>query len=145
MPYHTLLYHQVQAMVDDYLVIGFSFAVIFDIITGYVKAWFAKLTNRKTNSTKGLFGLVKHSIVLTGMLALYPYLISIGFDWVAQSLMAFLLYNYLVSIVENLGEIGVPIPDWLSKRLTKLQTDYNAKDYNPVTGDYKDEQQKEDK
>ena len=145
MPYHTLLYHQVQAMVDDYLVIGFSCAVIFDIITGYVKAWFAKLTNRKTNSTKGLFGLVKHSIVLTGMLALYPYLISIGFDWVAQSLMAFLLYNYLVSIVENLGEIGVPIPDWLSKRLTKLQTDYNAKDYNPVTGAYKDEQQKEDK
>ena len=131
-------------MVDDYLVIGFSFAVIFDIITGYVKAWFAKLTNRKTNSTKGLFGLVKHSIVLTGMLALYPYLISIGFGWVAQSLMAFLLYNYLMSIAENLGEIGVPIPTWLSSRLTKLQKDYDAKDYSPLTGAFKDDQ-KEDK
>lgn len=60
MPYHILMFHQIRYMVDDPLIIAFVWCVIIDVATGYIRSAFV----RKTNSTKGLFGLVKHTIVL---------------------------------------------------------------------------------
>lgn len=73
---------QVKHMVDDPLIVAFIGCVIADVITGYVRAAFV----RKTNSTKGLFGLVKHTIVLVTIISIYPYLISLGYAWLAQTI-----------------------------------------------------------
>lgn len=142
MPYHTLLYQQFMTMIDDYLVIGFCIFVFVDILTGYLKAWQAKLTNRKLNSTKGLFGLAKHTVVIVSMLMIYPFLLSIGMRYVAWGLIAALTLDYIVSITENCKEVGIKLPVWLTKHLTKAQSDYNAEDYNPLTGAYKRKEEK---
>lgn len=142
MPYHTLLYQQFMTMIDDYLVIGFCIFVFVDILTGYLKAWQAKLTNRKLNSTKGLFGLAKHTVVIVSMLMIYPFLLSIGMRYVAWGLIAALTLDYIVSITENCKEVGIKLPVWLTKHLTKAQNDYNAEDYNPLTGAYKRKEEK---
>lgn len=130
MPYHILMFRQVQQMVDDPLVIAFVWCVIVDVVTGYIRSAFI----RKTNSTKGLFGLVKHTVVLVSIISIYPYLISLGFDWLAQTLVWGFIINYLTSIVENWGEMGLYLPPQIKKFLVKLQSDYDATDYSAITG-----------
>lgn len=130
MPYHILMFRQVQQLVDDPLVIAFVWCVIIDVVTGYIRSAFV----RKTNSTKGLFGLIKHTVVLVSIISIYPYLISLGFDWLAQTLVWGFIINYLTSIVENWGEMGLYLPPQIKKFLVKLQSDYDATDYSAITG-----------
>lgn len=130
MPYHILMMQQVKHMVDDPLVVAFIGCVIADVITGYVRAAFV----RKTNSTKGLFGLVKHTIVLVTIISIYPYLISLGYAWLAQTIVWGYIINYLTSITENWGEMGLWLPPQVKQILVKLQSDYDATDYNAITG-----------
>lgn len=130
MPFHVLMAHQIRHMVDDPLIIAFVWCVIIDVATGYIRSAFV----RKTNSTKGLFGLVKHTIVLVSILSIYPYLISLGFDWLAQMMMWGFILNYLTSITENWGEMGLYLPPQIKNFLVKLQSDYDATDYSAITG-----------
>lgn len=130
MPYHILMMQQVKHMVDDPLIVAFIGCVIADVITGYVRAAFV----RKTNSTKGLFGLVKHTIVLVTIIGIYPYLISLGYAWLAQTIVWGYIINYLTSITENWGEMGLWLPPQIKQILVKLQSDYDATDYNAITG-----------
>ncbi|KGL67125.1 hypothetical protein LX03_04090 [Limosilactobacillus mucosae] len=130
MPYHILMMQQVKHMVDDPLIVAFIGCVIADVITGYVRAAFV----RKTNSTKGLFGLVKHTIVLVTIISIYPYLISLGYAWLAQTVVWGYIINYLTSITENWGEMGLWLPPQIKQILVKLQSDYDATDYNAITG-----------
>lgn len=130
MPYHILMMQQVKHMVDDPLIVAFIGCVIADVITGYVRAAFV----RKTNSTKGLFGLVKHTIVLVTIISIYPYLISLGYAWLAQTIVWGYIINYLTSITENWGEMGLWLPPQVKQILVKLQSDYDATDYNVITG-----------
>ena len=119
MPFHVLMAHQIRHMVDDPLIIAFVWCVIIDVATGYIRSAYV----RKTNSTKGLFGLVKHTIVLVSILSIYPYLSSLGF-----------IINYLMSITENWGEMGLYLPPQIKSFLVKLQSDYDATDYSAITG-----------
>ena len=48
-----------------------------------------------------------------------------GFHDQMVCLIAFYVVIYCVSIVENLGEMGVPIPSFLKNHLAKLQDDYD--------------------
>lgn len=130
MPYHILMFRQVQQMVDDPLIIAFTWCVIIDVVTGYIRSVFV----RKTNSTKGLFGLIKHTLVLVSIISIYPYLISLGFDWLAQTMVWGFIINYLTSIVENWGEMGLYLPPQIKSFLVKLQSDYDATDYSAITG-----------
>lgn len=130
MPYHILMIHQIRHMVDDPLIVAFIGCMIADVITGYVRAAFV----RKTNSTKGLFGLVKHTTVLVTIISIYPYLISLGYAWLAQTIVWGYIINYLTSITENWGEMGLWLPPQIKAILVKLQSDYDATDYNAITG-----------
>ena len=82
---------------------------------------------------------------MIGVLAFYPYLISIGFDYVAQVMVLTFCYQYLVSIVENLNQMDIQVP-WLSPiidslakalNVAKAQDYYNPADFHKITGDYK--------
>lgn len=130
MPFHVLMANQIRHMVDDPLIIAFVWCVIIDVATGYIRSAYV----RKTNSTKGLFGLVKHTIVLVSILSIYPYLSSLGFDWLAQTMVWGFIINYLMSITENWGEMGLYLPPQIKSFLVKLQSDYDATDYSAITG-----------
>lgn len=145
MPYHLLVMHQVEKLIDDPLIIGFTWLVIFDIISGIVKSLRGRVTPDRTNSTKGLYGLCKHMLIMTMVLTVYPYLITLNFNSVAQLMVLAFAYQYLVSIIENLSQMNIhvewlrPIIDGLAQKLNlaKSQADYDARDFNHVTGSYK--------
>lgn len=153
MPYHLLVMHQVEKMIDDPLVIGFTWLVVFDIVSGIIKGLRGRTTPNRTNSTKGIYGLCKHMLILTMVLTVYPYLITLNFNSVAQLMVLAFAYQCLVSIIENLSQMDInvqwlrPIIDALAEKLNlaKTQEDYNGHDYNTVTGAYKKDDKKEEK
>ncbi|OJG46063.1 hypothetical protein RV04_GL001229 [Enterococcus hermanniensis] len=44
-----------------------------------------------------------------------------GFEPIATSFVFFYIAVYGISIVENLGQLGVPFPDWVKDRFSKLK------------------------
>lgn len=152
MPYHILVMHQVEKLIDDPLIIGFTWLVIFDVVSGIVKGLRGRVTPERTNSTKGLYGLCKHMLIMTMVLTVYPYLITLNFNSIAQLMVIAFSYQYLVSIIENLSQMDIhvewlrPIIDSLAEKfnLAKSQTDYDARDFNHFTGTYQGKEKHND-
>lgn len=152
MPYHLLVMRQVERLIDDPLIIGFTWLVIIDIVSGIVKGLRGKATPDRTNSTKGIYGLCKHMLILVMVLTVYPYLTTLDFNSIAQLMVLAFSYQYLVSIIENLAQMDIdvawikPILDTLAQKLNlaKAQDDYDGHDYSPITGAYKKDTKKED-
>ena len=152
MPYHLLMIHQTQKLIDDPLIIGFTALVIIDIFSGIVKGLRSDQTVDRTNSTKGIYGLCKHLLIMVMVVTFYPYLITLGFKWAAQIMVLAFAYQYLVSFIENLSQMHIatwwlqPIVDFLAKKLNvaKAQPDYDGRDYDHITGKYNGKEKEDD-
>ena len=125
---HIEYFKHLSALIDNPVFFAFFLAVLIDVMTGFVKS----LVNKKTTSSKGIGGLIKHSALLAIMAILYPYLDIYGLSGMADTLLIFYILFYAISIVENFGEMGIPIPEWLRKYIYKLSDEYRK-------GDVKDE------
>ena len=127
MPFHEQYLNRIGGLIDNPIFFAFFLIVLADIITGFLKS----LIIKNTESRKGISGLIKHSTLLLIMAILYPYLDIYGLSGMADTLLIFYIL-YAISIVENLGEMGIPIPEWLRKYIYKLSDEYRK-------GDVKDE------
>lgn len=128
MSLHELYFEHFEKLIDNPVFFAFFLIILIDILTGFLKS----LANKKTESGKGISGLIKHSTLLLIMAILYPYLDIYGLSGMADTLLIFYILFYAISIVENLGEMGIPIPEWLKKYIYKLSDEYKK-------GDVKDE------
>ena len=104
--------------------------MLLDYITGMVAAW----RSRELSSKKGSFGIIKKLCYLiavcVGIIA--DWVIYSGLDSMGVSLgitvlfgviiTIWLIINELLSILENLRKIGVPLPGFLGKILNRLKT-----------------------
>lgn len=143
-PYHMLVIKQTAKLIDDPLIIGFTWLVIIDIFSGIVKGLRSRNTPDRTNSTKGIYGLCKHLLIVVMVISFYPYLITLNFNFVAQVMVAAFSYQYLVSIVENLSQMHIatwwltPVINFLAIKLNvaKSRPDYNPQEYDHITGKY---------
>ena len=123
-PTHVLYLMKFQSLIDNKLILIYTWAVFIDLGTGFVKS----LIRKSTNSTKGLSGLLKHALLLIAILTLYPMFDLIGMGGMGDTFLIFYILFYLVSIVENWGQIGLPVPKWVKRYLYKLSDEYNEND-----------------
>ena len=109
--------------------------MIVDYITGMSAAWY----NAELSSKKGIKGVVKK----VGYLALV--VVAMALDWLiycglqqigiglgygiffAVIVAIWLIINELISTLENLSRMGVPIPNFLKKIVGKLKTTVESK------------------
>lgn len=102
---------------NDYIHLLF-WMIVLDVVTGIVKGvWYKK----DGNTSKGLPGLIKHSLVLLLVMILYPYASLLGYESIAVAVVIGYIVMYGLSIIENLGQMGIWVPDWLKQRLTKIK------------------------
>lgn len=123
-PFHIGYIAKLQSLVDNKFIFVYVWAVMGDIMTGFVKS----LTHKSTNSTKGLNGLFKHAALMLLILTLYPVLDLLEWSTMANTFLTFYILFYAVSIVENLGQMGIPVPAWVKQYLYKLSDEYSEKD-----------------
>nr|DAW20250.1 MAG TPA: holin [Caudoviricetes sp.] len=121
---HIEYFKHLSALIDNPVFFAFFLAVLIDVMTGFVKS----LVNKKTTSSKGIGGLIKHSTLLLIACMLYPFCDIYGASGMADTLLIFYILCYAISITENLGQMGIPIPSWLKKYIYKLSDDYRGDD-----------------
>lgn len=126
--------------------------VICDYITGMIKAY----STHVLNSRIGFMGIVKKLsyfiVVAVGMVC--DYLISSGLKQINANIgdlsiiaiivIIWLIINELLSILENLSEIGVPLPTFLKKLLERLLVVTEKKGEELASGNKEEEDEKEE-
>lgn len=124
-PYHQLYFQHFQGMEDNQIIWLFVWVVIIDIVTGFAKS----VITHHTTSSKGTAGLIKHGILLLVTLTLYPMLELNGMKNAADTFVGFYIMFYAVSIIENWGQMGLPVPEWLKKYIYKLSDQYKEEQH----------------
>lgn len=105
------------AMLKTWEIHVFSILIVLDIASGFVKGFY----NKKANSTKGLLGIVKHFLVVLLVYTFYPYLVLLGAKPLAFAFVAFFIGAYGISVMENYGQLGLPMPNFLRLYFEKLK------------------------
>ena len=113
-------------MLNNVLIHFFIYSLLFDIATGLVKG---VIFQKSGESNKGLKGLIKHMLVATMVLTIYPYFEIIGFLKVGNVFVIYFGIMYLLSITENFGQIGIPVPKFVKERLTKIKDSIDEGDF----------------
>lgn len=114
---------QFKNLVNDALIHFFVLLVLGDIVTGLAKGVFLK----KTDSTKGLLGGIKHLMVVVLVITAVPYLKLLGFEAVASAFELSFIAFYAISFVENWGQLGLPLPDFVKAYFLKLKNQAELK------------------
>lgn len=111
-------------------IIMLIFAMMIDYITGMMSACY----NSELSSKKGIKGIIKKVGYLTLVFAamIIDWLISQGLQQInidtkytvffAVLVAVWLIINELISVLENLSRMGVPIPNFMKKLINRLKT-----------------------
>lgn len=117
-------------------------AMIIDYITGMMSAWL----NSELSSKKGIKGIVKKIsyLALVAVAMIVDWLIFQGLQQInvdlnysvffAVLVTVWLIINELISVLENLSRMGVPIPNFLKKLIDRLKNTVDEKGDNKNDG-----------
>jgi toxin secretion/phage lysis holin len=98
--------------------------ITIDYVSGVCKA----IYNKKLNSKVGIKGIVKKfAYLLTVALAVELDTIMGGTGAIRTLVIYFFVANDGISILENLGGMGIPLPNKLKEVLEQLRDDNNPK------------------
>ena len=96
--------------------------IIIDFITGNAKAWKWKVSD----SSVGLKGIIKHSLTFLFYFLLLAFFKYVGMGDLGMIFIYLILFNYVLSIMENLAVMGVYIPKFLSSKVLNEMKRYNS-------------------
>lgn len=98
--------------------------IVIDYVSGICKA----IYNKKLNSKVGIKGIIKKfAYLLTVALAVELDTIMGGTGAIRTLVIYFFVANDGISILENLGGMGIPLPNKLTEVLEQLRDDNNPK------------------
>lgn len=97
------------------------FFIMFDIVTGTLKAFSTNTVYSKINKQ----GITNH-ITIFLFCFFFTWVFHI-FDVEEYSIIMTMFYigSYGLSIIENIGQMGLPLPKWLVDKFTELQDETN--------------------
>ena len=104
-----------------------------DYITGIVVATVFKKSGKSATggleSRAGWKGLCKKGVTLVIVLVAYRLDLLIGTSYIKDAVVIAFCTNELISIVENAGLMGVPIPDTITKTIDVLKRNGYDEDF----------------
>ena len=112
---------QINTVVNNQYLYVLLFFIIFDILTGTLKAFSTNTVYSKINK----HGITNH-ITIFLFCFFFSWMFSI-FDVNEYSniLIMFYIASYGLSIIENVGQMGLPLPKWLVDKFIELQDETN--------------------
>ena len=120
---------EINTVVNNECLYVLLFFIMFDIITGTLKAFSTNTVYSKINKQ----GITNHITI---------FLFCFFFTWVfcifdvneySNILIMFYIVSYGLSIIENMGQMGLPLPKWLVDKFTELQDETNRLEKNNET------------
>ncbi len=112
----------------DNLVIALAIIMGVDFLTG-VAASLDKNSTEKTSSKRAFAGLVKKGAMISLVIVANQLDVIAGSDsgFMRNAMIFFLIGTEGISLLENMNRLGVPFPDFLTKRFEQM-TDIKGKD-----------------
>lgn len=93
-------------------------ALLTDIILGNIRAW----VNKEIDSSAGVKGSLKHLGLFSFVIVFLPSLSVYTSDlFLSQGVLTYFIYQYAISIIENLGRLGFNLPDSFKQYFHQLQ------------------------
>lgn len=109
----------------DWWLLALLVLVVIDYISGIIAA----IIEKKLSSRKGLTGILKKCMFFLVVAVSHIIDHAIGGDGALRSLViGFLIANEGISILENCGRCGLPVPKKLMDILEQLKSGGNAED-----------------
>lgn len=92
--------------------------IVIDYLTGVMAAYFEK----KLNSETGFKGIAKKFciILMVVVATILDGSTGLGDPWLRTAVIMFFIANESISALENIGRLGVPLPEFLKAALEKL-------------------------
>jgi toxin secretion/phage lysis holin len=105
----------------DNLFIALGILMASDYLTGVAAAFY----NKQVSSKNGFRGIVKKLVMLLLVIVAVQVDNVIGNDSqvIRYAMIMYLLGTEGISLVENLGKMGIKVPDFLSDRFAQLKND----------------------
>jgi len=124
-----------ESVTHNYIFIGLVTIIIFDFITGVFKGIYLKTLS----SEYGIKGIVR-------MLTVLILIIIIGFfttltkqDYIFITFAMFFILEYVISIIENLNMMNIPLPSFLTDFIMNFRTMNEKKLEEQMRGDMKND------
>jgi len=97
--------------------------ILVDFITGNAKAWKWKVSD----SSVGLKGIIKHSLTFLFYFLLLAFFKYVKMEDVGMIFIYLILFNYVLSIMENLAVMGIYMPKFLRAKVLDEMKRYTRK------------------
>lgn len=124
-----------ESVTHNYIFIGLVTIIVFDFITGVFKGIYLKTLS----SEYGIKGIVR-------MLTVLILIIIIGFfttltkqDYIFFTFAMFFILEYIISIIENLTLMNIPLPSFLTDFIMNFRTMNEKKLEEQMRGDMKND------
>lgn len=104
--------------IQNPMFIFFLLTILTDVIIGNLYAF----KKGVFSSVKAVNGTFKHLGILTFTIIILPLLSAlVGSDWIVYILIIYFSLQYLVSIIENLNNLGIEFPEFFKKYLAQFK------------------------
>lgn len=124
-----------ESVTHNYVFIGLVTIIVFDFITGVFKGIYLKTLS----SEYGIKGIVR-------MLTVLILIIIIGFfttltkqDYIFFTFAMFFILEYIISIIENLTLMNIPLPSFLTDFIMNFRTMNEKKLEEQMRGDMRND------
>lgn len=124
-----------ESVTHNYIFIGLVTIIVFDFITGVFKGIYLKTLS----SEYGIKGIVR-------MLTVLILIIIIGFfttltkqDYIFFTFAMFFILEYIISIIENLTLMNIPLPSFLTDFIMNFRTMNEKKLEEQMKGDMRND------
>lgn len=103
----------------DHLFIAVTIFVGLDYITGVLSAWYRK----ELSSRVGWWGLARKSLTFVFVIIAHQLDMVAGNsnDFMRDAMLMFIIGTEGISILENMGKLGLPVPKFITSALFKLR------------------------
>jgi toxin secretion/phage lysis holin len=110
----------------DHLFIAVTIFVGLDYITGVLSAWYKK----ELSSRVGWWGLARKSLTFVFVIIAHQLDIVAGNsnDFMRDAMLMFIIGTEGISILENMGKLGLPVPKFITSALFKLRGEEDNQD-----------------
>ena len=121
----AMLVEHFRSTYSSTLFVFYIASVVVDIILGNTYAW----VYNDVQSDVGLKGTIKHLAIASFVFFFLPTLsFFLKTDAVSTSVLGYLVYQYFISISENMGKLGFKLPKTLTKSLKSLHEPDDAEE-----------------
>lgn len=115
------VFEEINNVVNNEYLYVLLFFIGFDIISGTLKAFSTNTVYSKINKR----GITNH-ITIFLFCCFFTWVFSIfNLSEYSKILILFYIVSYGLSIIENVGKMGLPLPKWLVNKFTELQDESN--------------------